>query len=82
MSRSNFDKPCYVKEVELSRPPRNCDVGTAEEQAKKWYGDIIKDIIAIHARSVRENGPRRIRPRYASRNGCRCRSRKEMRNED
>ena len=23
------------KEVELSRPPRNCDVGTAEEQAKK-----------------------------------------------
>ena len=25
------------KEVELSRPLRNCDVGTAEEQAKKWY---------------------------------------------
>lgn len=25
------------KEAENGRPPRNCDVGTAEEQAKKWY---------------------------------------------
>ena len=25
------------KEVEFGRPLRNCDVGTAEEQAKKWY---------------------------------------------
>lgn len=25
------------KEAEIGRPPRNCDVGTAEEQAKKWY---------------------------------------------
>ena len=45
MSRSNDNKPFYVdvgssivrmnKEAEIDRPLRNCDVGTAEEQAER-----------------------------------------------
>lgn len=42
---NSLDEECAVDPVEIrdiardaiSAPPRNCDVGTAEEQAKKWY---------------------------------------------